>query len=67
MNDNQAAQWRRARCVRILSHFPILVQDQGAKVSRGKKKKTTKVLAGGIMIVIRESKSGELLIELKPP
>ena len=67
MNNNQAAQGRRAQCVRILSHYPLLVQDKRAKVSRGKKKKATKVLAGNIMIVIRESKSGEILIEFKPP
>ena len=65
--ENQVALGRRTRTVRILSHFPILVQDRLAKVSRGKKSKTTKILAGGIMIVIRESKSGEILIEFKPP
>jgi hypothetical protein len=67
MNEDQAAKRRRAQCVRILSHFPILVQDKLAKVGRGKKQKTTRVLAGGMMIVIRESKSGEILIEFKPP
>ena len=41
MNFSQAAHGRRAQCVRILSHFPILVQDRLAKVRRGKKKKTT--------------------------
>jgi len=67
MKVNQAAHGRRAQCVRILSHYPLLVQDKLAKVTRGKKNKTTKVLASGILIVIRESRSGEILIEFKPP
>lgn len=68
MNEKQAAVLRRhTHCVRILSHYPLLVQDKLAKVNKGKKKKTTKILAGGIMIVIRESKSGEIVIEFKPP
>jgi len=67
MDFHHATQRRRAQCVRILSHYPLLVQDKLAKVSRGNKTKTKMVLASGIMVVIRESKSGDILIELRPP
>ena len=67
MLTDQAAHRRRAQCVRILSNYPLLVQDKLAKVTRSRKHKTTMVLAAGILVIIRESKSGEILIELKPP
>jgi hypothetical protein len=67
MLSDQAATRRRVQCVRILSNYPLLVQDKLAKVTRSKKHKTTKVLAAGIVVIIRESKSGELLIEFRPP
>jgi hypothetical protein len=67
MQIKKTALRRQAQCVRILSQFPILVQDGSTRTTHRKKSKTTKIFLSAMTIIIRESKSGIVTLEFKPP
>ena len=53
--------------MRILSHFPILVQDKLAKIGRPRRAKKTVVYLATVTIVIHETARGVVTVEFKPP
>ena len=67
MTVNQAAERRHTQCVRIVSDLPILVQHQSAKITRSKKDKTTKLFLSTVTVIVRESESGVVTVEIRPP
>lgn len=67
MENEKTAGRRHPTCLRILSHFPILVQDKLAKIGRGRRAKKTTVYLSTVTIVIRETKRGVVTVEFKPP
>jgi len=52
--------------LRILSHLPVLVQGQTARIRKGKKR-TQKIYLPTMTVIIRYSKSGDVIIETEPP
>jgi hypothetical protein len=62
---NQNPRGRHPLSVRIITDFTVLVQHEISKRRRGEKRQ--RIYLPNATLVIRQSESGDLTIEIEPP
>lgn len=66
MSKYQAASWRRARSVLIVTDLPVRLQAK-KKQSTKREPGTQIVRLGDVVVLLRLSATGEIHVEVEPP
>jgi hypothetical protein len=66
MSKNQAANWRRARSVCIVTDLPVRLQAKSA-TRKDKPVETQIVRMGSVRVRVSLFSTGEFLVEMEPP